>query len=114
MTLMSTYRVLAASVWCSFRLRPPEKDSPTREARLSLTRRTVLGTLRAAKLPPWLFLVNEAYCVPEHLFIAEKPSLAEELAKAWAELNGTRASRSGSARTVGNDDVRTRKKPGRG
>src|SRR3546814_4012998 len=36
---------------------------------------------------------------------SDLPSLAEEIAKALADLKGTRASRSGSAWTVGNDAV---------
>jgi len=43
--------------------------------------------------------------LPDHLFIAEKPSLAEAIAKARAEQIGARAARGDAAWTVGNDAV---------
>ncbi len=41
----------------------------------------------------------------EHLFIAEKPSLAEEVAKAWAERTGREARKTSTHWTVGDDQV---------
>lgn len=41
----------------------------------------------------------------QHLYIAEKPSLAEEIAKALADINNTKASKSNGAWQVGEDEV---------
>lgn len=43
--------------------------------------------------------------MPEHLYIAEKPSLAEALAKARASILGVKAQKGQGAWTVGNDAV---------
>jgi len=43
--------------------------------------------------------------LPDHLFIAEKPSLAEAIAKARAEQLGVRASKGSGSWTVGSDAV---------
>ncbi|ANT63092.1 hypothetical protein AYJ57_21720 (plasmid) [Salipiger sp. CCB-MM3] len=40
-----------------------------------------------------------------HLYIAEKPSLAEAIAKALADINKTTATKSGGAWKVGDDEV---------
>jgi DNA topoisomerase-3 len=47
----------------------------------------------------------ESVSVIDKLFIAEKSSLAEEVAKAWAEQTGRTATRSSGKWTVGDDEV---------